>query len=208
MATSTPFISFEGIDGCGKSTQIELLKTWLQESGISALYTREPGGCATAEEIRQLVLSPKTDVGSKGELLLYLAARAEHVRQVITPALEREEWVVSDRFADSTFAYQGYGRELDLEEMKMVNHVATKGVQPTITFLLDIDVAIGRERITTGRTELDRLEMSSQQFFERTRQGYLELAKNEPNRILVLDATDSIESIHKQIRDHLHVFLS
>jgi len=208
MSILTPFISFEGIDGCGKSTQIELLKAWLKECDISAIYTREPGGCTTAEEIRQLVLSPKTDVGSEGELLLYLAARAEHVRQIIAPALKRGEWVISDRFADSTFAYQGYGRELNLEEMKMVNHVATKGVQPTITFLLDIDVTIGRERITTGRTELDRLEMSSQQFFERTRQGYLELAKHEPNRIVILDATASIESIHNQIREHLHVFLS
>jgi len=208
MSILTPFISFEGIDGCGKSTQIELLKAWLKECDISAIYTREPGGCTTAEEIRQLVLSPKTDVGSEGELLLYLAARAEHVRQIIAPALKRGEWVISDRFADSTFAYQGYGRELNLEEMKMVNHVATKGVQPTITFLLDIDVTIRRERITTGRTELDRLEMSSQQFFERTRQGYLELAKHEPNRIVILDATASIESIHNQIREHLHVFLS
>ncbi len=208
MSISVPFISFEGIDGCGKSTQIELLKSWLKESGITALCTREPGGCTTAEEIRQLVLSPKTDVGSEGELLLYLAARAEHVRQVITPAINRGEWVISDRFADSTFAYQGYGRELDLEEMQMVNSVATRGVQPTITFLLDIDVSVGRERIISGRTELDRLEQSSKDFFERTRQGYLELAKEDSKRIIVLDATESIESIHTKIKDHLHIFLS
>ncbi len=208
MSTAVPFISFEGIDGCGKSTQIELLKKWLEESGVTALCTREPGGCATSEEIRQLVLSPKTDVGSEGELLLYLAARAEHVRQVITPAVNRGEWVISDRFADSTFAYQGYGRELDLEEMQMINRVATKGVQPTITFLLDIDVAVGRERIISGRTELDRLEQSSKEFFERTRQGYLTLAKEDSKRIIVLDATDSIDSIHAQIKEHLHIFLS
>lgn len=194
-----PFISFEGIDGCGKSTQINLLKQWFETRGIATVLTREPGGCDTAEQIRELVLSPETNVGSTGELLLYLAARAEHVRQVITLALENGSCVITDRFFDSTFAYQGYGRGLDLEEMQLVNRVATGGVSPDITFLLDIDVAEGRRRVIDGRESLDRLEQSSLDFFERVRQGYLSLAKEDADRFVVIDATESIESIHEKI---------
>ncbi len=203
MATETPFITFEGIDGCGKSTQIALLKEWILENGKEAVLTREPGGCETAEQIRELVLSPKTDVGDIGELLLYLAARAEHVRQVIAPAIESDKWVISDRFIDSTFAYQGFGRGLDQEQMNLVNNVATGGLVPDVTFLLDIEVEVGRARVMAGRTELDRLEQNSLDFFERVRQGYLTRAKEEPQRFVVLDATKSIEEIHKSICDYL-----
>lgn len=199
LVAALPFISFEGIDGCGKSTQINLLKQWFESKGINTVLTREPGGCETAEQIRELVLSPETNVGSTGELLLYLAARAEHVRQVITPALENGSCVITDRFFDSTFAYQGYGRELNLKEMQLVNRVATGGIKPNITFLLDIDVTEGRRRVIDGRDKLDRLEQSSIEFFERVRRGYLSLAKEDTKRFVVIDATDSIEDIHEKI---------
>ncbi len=199
MVSSAPFITFEGIDGCGKSTQIALLTEWLQSQDIKCRLTREPGGCETAEQIRELVLSPKTNVGDIGELLLYLSARAEHVRQVINPSREKGEWVVCDRFTDSTFAYQGFGRGLDQKKMKLVNDVATDGLTPDVTFLLDIDVKIGKARVVANTAELDRLEQNSLDFFERVRQGFLTRAKEEPTRFIVIDATQPISEIHKQI---------
>ncbi len=207
MKNSGLFITFEGIDGCGKTTQISLLKQWLESENIIPLMTREPGGCDTAEQIRELVLSPETNVGSSGELLLYLAARAEHVRQTIKPALERKEFVVSDRFYDATFAYQGYGRGLDLNTMELVNKVATSGLVPDKTFLLDIDVLEGRKRVVSGREALDRLEQNSLDFFERVRQGYLNLAESEPERFVVLDGSGTIENIHEQICEELRSVL-
>ncbi len=207
MKNSGLFITFEGIDGCGKTTQISLLKQWLESENIIPLMTREPGGCDTAEQIRELVLSPETNVGSSGELLLYLAARAEHVRQTIRPALERKEFVVSDRFYDATFAYQGYGRGLDLNTMELVNKGATNGLVPDKTFLLDIDVLEGRKRVVSGRDALDRLEQNSLDFFERVRQGYLNLAESEPERFVVLDGSGTIESIHEQICEELRSVL-
>jgi len=202
-----PFITFEGTDGSGKSTQIELLKQWLGERGQYFVATREPGGSPTAEAIRALVLSNKSDLGDTGELLLYLAARAENVRQVILPALESGKWVISDRFADSTFAYQGYGRGLDLAELIGLNSVATRGLEPTITFLLDIDVTLGRNRVLNGRTELDRLERSSNEFFERVRHGYHKIAEHNTNRFVIIDALLSVDEIQSKIQDTLAPFL-
>lgn len=208
MSNVVPFISFEGTDGGGKSTQITLLKEWLQARDISPVMTREPGGCTTAEKIRELVLSPESDLGERGELLLYLAARAENVRQIIRPALEEDKWVITDRFCDSTFAYQGFGRGIDIEELFEVNRAATDGLMPTITFLLDIDVKIGKERVMKNRNELDRLEQSSLEFFENVRRGYLKLADREPERFVVLDATKTIEEVHAEIVAKIEPLLS
>ncbi len=207
MILKTPFITFEGTDGAGKSTQIALLKEWLVSHGISVVLTREPGGCETAEAIRELVLSNKSDLGSRGELLLYLAARAENVRQVILPALEQGSWVISDRYADSTFAYQGYGRGLELVELMNLNAIATGGIMPMKTILLDIDVAVGKERVMKGRSELDRLEQSSLDFFERVRHGFLKLADTDSNRFVVVHADKSVDEIQQKIRNALTPYL-
>lgn len=207
MVLETPFITFEGTDGAGKSTQIALLKKWIEDQGFSVVLTREPGGCEAAESIRELVLSNKSDLGSRGELLLYLAARAENVRQVIIPALEKGNWVISDRYADSTFAYQGYGRELDVVELRNLNAFATGGLVPTKTFLLDIDVSVGKQRVLNGRAELDRLEQSSLEFFERVRHGFLKMADHDSNRFVVIDAEQSVDEIQQKIRHALTSYL-
>ena len=207
MISRTPFITFEGTDGAGKSTQIKLLKEWLESQGVPVVLTREPGGCQMAESIRELVLSNKSDLGSRGELLLYLAARAENVRQVILPALEKGHWVISDRYSDSTFAYQGYGRELDLAELMELNRIATGGVSPLKTILLDIDVTLGKQRVLAGRADLDRLELSSLEFFERVRHGYLKMADHDPRRFVVIDAQKSVEEIQEKIRKAITPFL-
>ena len=192
------FISFEGIDGCGKTTQIELLTVYLLKNNKEVVLTREPGGCEIAESIREMILSTESKLGDRGELMLYLAARAEHVDQIIEPALRSDKWVISDRFSDATFAYQGYGRGLDSSMITTLNNVATNGLIPDITILLDIDVdeAYGRRDL---RGKPDRLEQSGRDFFERTREGYLALAKAEPTRFIVVDASQSISNVTQTI---------
>ena len=192
------FISFEGIDGCGKTTQIELLTVYLLKNEKEVVLTREPGGCEIAESIREMILSTESKLGDRGELMLYLAARAEHVDQIIEPALRSDKWVISDRFSDATFAYQGYGRGLDASMITTLNNVATNGLIPDITILLDIDVdeAYGRRDL---RGKPDRLEQSGRDFFERTREGYLALAKADPTRFIVVDASQSISNVTQTI---------
>ena len=201
--SSPLFISFEGIDGCGKSTQIGLLEKWLKGNDIEYISTREPGGCKTSEDIRELVLSTKSDLGTTGELFLYLAARAEHLRQVISPALAEGKIVISDRFSDATFAYQGYGRGVDLNELQDLNRVATSGVKPDITYILDIPLEVSKQRLKRGRNELDRMEKSSTEFFSRVRDGYLEIAKTDSARYIVIDGSDTINNIHERVTEIL-----
>jgi len=193
------FITFEGIDGAGKSTQISLLKDFLQKNHIEFIQTREPGGCEMSEKIRDLILSTKSDLGGVGELFLYFAARAEHIRQVIKPALDLEKWVICDRFADSTFAYQGAGRGLDFTEMKKINDFATNGLNPTLTILLDIPVETSLERRKSRGKSVDRLEQNDREFFEKVRNSFLKSAKLEPNRFLIIDGTLSENEIFEKI---------
>jgi len=166
------FITLEGPEGSGKSTQAQLLAAALSNRGYQVTVTAEPGGDPVAEEIRKIVLHSKSDIVPEAELLLYLAARAQHVRHIILPALERGEIVISDRFADSSFAYQGYARGIDLESLRELNHFATGGLTPDLTILLDVPVEFGLER----QNDKNRFEAESVEFHNKVRSGFLELA--------------------------------
>ncbi|MEN6371327.1 MAG: dTMP kinase [Armatimonadota bacterium] len=189
------FISLEGPEGSGKSTQIRLLAAFLEDQGYKVVVTAEPGGDPVAQEIRKIVLHSKTDIVPEAELLLYLAARAQHVRHIILPALQRGEIVISDRFADSSFAYQGYARGLDLATLKELNDFATGGLIPNLTLLLDVPVEFGLER----QQDKNRFEAESVAFHEKVRAGFLALAKDEPKRWAVIDATGSIEEVRERV---------
>jgi dTMP kinase len=185
-AASGPLITFEGGEGSGKSTQVELLARRLEAAGRRILKLREPGGTPLGEELRQLLLHRRADISPQAELLLFLAARAELVRAVIRPALAEGTIVICDRFSDSTLAYQGYGRGIDLDQVRKLNDSATGGLKPNLTVLLDLPVEAGRSR---KQRDEDVFQGEDDAFHERVRQGYLELAREEPDRWLVLDAT-------------------
>ena len=193
------FITFEGIDGAGKSTQIEKLCNILKKREIDFVLTREPGGCEISEKIREIILSTESNLGAVGELFLYFAARAEHVRQIIVPALNSGKWVICDRYADSTFAYQGAGRGLDVDKMKEINLFATQGVCPDLTVLLDIPVEISLKRREARGKSADRLEQNGGKFFEKVREYFIKLSQDEPQRFLVIDGTLDEDEIHKNI---------
>lgn len=194
------FITFEGTDGCGKTTQIELLKRYLEEKGYKVVLTREPGAKGLGEKLREILLNYDGDVSSNCESFLFLADRAQHIDMLIKPAIERGEVVLCDRHTDSTVAYQGYGRGLDLDQIRMLNDIATNGVKPDMTFVFDIDIETAQKRV--GKTK-DRMESAGIEFFKRVRQGYLEIAKSEPERVKVLDATQTIETIANQVKGYI-----
>ncbi|MBL9152658.1 MAG: dTMP kinase [Verrucomicrobiales bacterium] len=196
------FISFEGSEGCGKSTQIARLESRLRDVGIAVLRTREPGGTAVGERIRDLLQHAPEGAGmtSEAELLLFAASRAQLVREVIQPALDAGTWVIADRFLDSTTVYQGIGRGLGLEAVGAINAFAVGERLPDATFLLDMDAAVGHARAVASRGDApDRMEDQPLAFFETVRQGYLDLAKAHPQRIHVIDASDGIERIEQRI---------
>ena len=192
------FITFEGIDGVGKSTQLDLLQSWLESRGRDVLRTLEPGGTELGQEIRHLLLHRKGDVAARAEALLYAADRAHHVATKIRPALAEGKVVLSDRYFDSSVAYQGAARELDVQEVRNISLWAVDNLIPDLTVLLDLDAQAAIQRRNKTGTEPDRLEREKVDFFERARSQYLELAK-EP-RFLVVDATLSIDEIQEQIR--------
>jgi dTMP kinase len=192
------FITFEGIDGVGKSTQLDLLQSWLEGRGREVLRTLEPGGTELGQEIRHLLLHRKGDVAARAEALLYAADRAHHVATKIRPALASGKVVLSDRYFDSSVAYQGAARELDVTEVRNISLWAVDNLIPDLTVLLDLDAHAAILRRNKTGTEPDRLEREKVDFFERARSQYLELAK-EP-RFLVVDATLSIDEIQEQIR--------
>jgi len=192
------FITFEGIDGVGKSTQLDLLQSWLEGRGREVLRTLEPGGTELGQEIRHLLLHRKGDVAARAEALLYAADRAHHVATKIRPALASGKVVLSDRYFDSSVAYQGAARELDVNEVRNISLWAVDNLIPDLTVLLDLDAHAAILRRNKTGTEPDRLEREKVDFFERARSQYLELAK-EP-RFLVVDATLSIDEIQDQIR--------
>lgn len=194
------FLTFEGGDGSGKSTQSALLERWLIEQGRTVVSTREPGGTEVGEEIREIVLHRRGHIVPRAEALLYAADRAHHVATVVRPALERGDIVLQDRYLDSSVAYQGVGRELAAGEIRDLSLWAAEGLLPDITVLLDLDVAIGRDRLDESRTRYDRLEAEAAEFHARVREAYLELAAAEPERFLVLDATLPVDELAALIR--------
>ena len=190
------FITFEGADGCGKTTQIELLNKYLQEKGFKTLVTREPGAKGLGEKLREILLNYDGEVSPNCESFLFLADRAQHVDCVIKPALKKGIIVLCDRHTDSTVAYQGYGRQLDIEQIKNLNKIAVNGLKPDLTIVFDIDIETSMQRV--GKTK-DRMESAGTEFFNRVRNGYLAIAKEEPNRVKVINSADSIENIQKQV---------
>ena len=190
------FITFEGADGCGKTTQIELLNKYLQEKGFKTLVTREPGAKGLGEKLREILLNYDGEVSPNCESFLFLADRAQHVDCVIKPALKDGVIVLCDRHTDSTVAYQGYGRQLDIEQIKKLNEIAVNGLKPDLTIVFDIDIETSMQRV--GKTK-DRMESAGMDFFNRVRNGYLAIAKDEPNRVKVINAADTIERIHNQV---------
>jgi len=199
------FITFEGPEGSGKSTQSVRLAARLVEAGYEVVATREPGGTPTGELIRKILQNDLTGepISAEAEILLFAASRAQHVFQVIRPALARGAWVISDRFADSTTAYQGYGRMLNIEKVLAINEIAAGEALPDLTFLLDIDVEAGFERLRRrhagNECDFDRIEREATSFHERVRLGYLELARRFPDRIRVVDTSEPEDLVHDRI---------
>ena len=190
------FITFEGADGCGKTTQIELINKYLQEKGYKTLVTREPGAKGLGEKLREILLNYEGEVSPNCESFLFLADRAQHVDCIIKPALKNNTIVLCDRHTDSTIAYQGYGRQLDIQEIKKLNDIAVNGLKPDLTIVFDIDVETSMQRV--GKTK-DRMESAGMEFFNRVRNGYLEIAQEEPNRVKVINSADTIENIHTKV---------
>ncbi len=201
------FITFEGIDGVGKSTQADLLETYLTENGRSVVRTFEPGGTELGKSIRQLLLH-SGHVDARAEALLYAADRAHHVATVIRPALEQGQVVIGDRYLDSSVAYQGAGRVLGANEVRDLSVWATRGLLPNLTVLLDLEAEAAVARRSKTGTAPDRLEREKLDFFEAVRASYLELAAAEPERFLVVDANDSLEAIQSQIRGRIGPLLT
>lgn len=192
------FITFEGADGCGKTTQMKLLAEYLQEKGHEVVITREPGGKGLGEKVREILLNYDGEVSDRCESFLFLADRAQNIDIIVNPAVEAGKIVLCDRHIDSTVAYQGFGRGLDIERINMLNNLATNGRKPDLTFVFDIDVETSMQRVGKHK---DRMENAGKEFHNRVRFGYLELAKKEPDRIKVIDATKSIEEIHACLID-------
>ena len=193
------FISFEGIDGVGKSTQADLLETWLQAQGKTVVRTLEPGGTEVGIEIRKILLHHRGDLAPRAEAALFAADRAHHVASKIRPALDRGDIVITDRYFDSSVAYQGAGRELSQTEVRDLSLWAVGGLLPDLTVLLDLPADVARNRRNGSGTEPDRLESEKIEFFERARQAYLDLAKAEPERFLVIDASASVGVMQEHI---------
>ncbi|MDQ1580822.1 MAG: dTMP kinase [Microbacteriaceae bacterium] len=194
------FITLEGGDGSGKSTQAELLSGWLRERGRTVLRTREPGGTDVGNEVREIVLHHRGDIAPRAEALLYAADRAHHIASTVRPALARGEVVIQDRYLDSSVAYQGVGRVLDPVEIRELSLWAAEGLLPDLTILLDLDETVARTRLDSARTRYDRLEAEKAEFHARVRTAYLDLAEAEPERFLVLDASQPVADIAALIR--------
>ena len=193
------FITFEGGDGSGKTTQINLLATWLESQGQTVVLTREPGGTDLGVELRNIVLHRKGFIAPRAEALLYAADRSHHIHSLVRPALERGEVVVQDRYLDSSVAYQGAGRVLDAEEVRELSLWATERLMPNLTVLLDVPASVAKARQAQTEREYDRLEAEAEDFHTRVRESYLSLAAAEPERFLVVNGELPIEEIHHNI---------
>lgn len=195
------FISFEGIDGSGKSTQLNLLREWLEQRGKSVVTIREPGATLLSESIREILLSTKQSITPTAELLLFSAARTQLVERVIEPTLAAGSIILCDRYVDSTTAYQGYGRGLNMDHVAQISRIATRGVMPELTFFIDVryEQAQQRMQFAEGATEPDRMERAGSEFFNRVRDGYLTIATAEPKRFVVIDGYRERDVIHQDI---------
>ncbi|ALK97287.1 thymidylate kinase [Massilia sp. WF1] len=198
------FITFEGIDGAGKSTHIGFVTDLLKDAGKTVVSTREPGGTPLGEKLRELLLHERMDLET--EALLMFASRREHIAQVIEPALARGDWVLSDRFTDASFAYQGGGRGLPLEKLDRLEQWVHPHLQPDLTLLFDVPLEVARERLDATRT-LDKFESEEAAFFQRCRNEYLRRAKEHPERIVVIDSTRTIDDVRTALRAALEKLL-
>ena len=207
------FITFEGIEGSGKTTQIQMLSNHLEERGIDHLLTREPGGTPIGDQVRGLVLNPdNTAMTPTCELLLYAAARAQHIEQVIRPALLAGRLVLCDRFKDATMAYQGSGRGIRLDLIDALHGLENLSIQPDLTILFDLEAQVALERARardhTRRRDETRFEQESLEFHERVRSGYLEMARREPGRFVVVNARGTLEEVHRRVVESMDRFLT
>ncbi len=201
------FISVEGTEGVGKTTNIECIANWLDERGIAYISTREPGGTALGEKIRALLLDKENSgMAASAELLLMFAARAQHLEEKIIPALQAGTWVLCDRFTDATYAYQGFGRGLNLEYIKQLETLVQGDVHPDFTLILDIDPELGMSRVR-ARGELDRFESEALEFFDRVRAGYRERASDNPARYCLVDASSPLAVVQEHIIEALNAFV-
>lgn len=192
------FITFEGPEGSGKTTQAKLLSEYFSGQGIEAVRTREPGGVSISEQLREILLNPDNLICPRAELLLYASGRAQHTEELILPALKEGKYVICERYAHASVAYQGYGRGLDMELINELNRVATRGIYPDITLILDIDVEEGLRRVERSDRVLDRLEKENISFHKKVRNGYLELARMNPD-IIVINAIGTEKNIYEKI---------
>ena len=201
------FITLEGTEGAGKSTALSAMADYLQSRGIDLIVTREPGGTPLGEQLRGLLLDPDTGaLAVESELLMMFAARAQHLHQVIRPALGKGQWVLCDRFTDASFAYQGGGRGLPFERIEQIEHWLHGDLQPDLTLLLDLPVELGLER-AAKRNQLDRFEREQATFFSDVRDGYYRRLQSSAGRIRVIDATQSVEQVQQQVNQLLEVLL-
>ena len=211
MVNQGKFITFEGIDGCGKTSQIQLAQAYLQQKGFQVINTMEPGGTEIGYQIREILLNQKNHrLVQESEMLLYLADRIQHLQEYILPALERGLIVLCDRYHDSTVAYQGYGRGVDLNLIHSIEEKAIKPYAPEVTFLLDIDPQLALDRTEKKykeKNQKDRLEKESKEFFQRIKDGYLKLAEIFPERFVFIDGSKPIEQIHQKIIEQLEIIL-
>ena len=195
------FITFEGGDGSGKTTQINLLASWLESEGHTVVITREPGGTDLGTELRNIILHREGFIAPRAEALLYAADRSHHIHTLVRPALQRGEIVVQDRYLDSSVAYQGAGRVLDPTEVRNISLWATENLMPDLTVVLDVPASVAKERQAAVERQYDRLEAEAEDFHTRVQKSYLALAAEEPHRFLVIDGESSIEEIHQAIVD-------
>ena len=210
------FITFEGVEGCGKSTQVKLAGRYLKKQRTPFITTEEPGGTPLGRRVREMLLNSAPHDGAEmhaeTELLLFFAARAQHVREVIMPSLREGKVVLCDRFSDATVAYQGFGRGLNIDLIKLINNFSSDGLNPDFTLLFDLPVEIGlkraMERISgnKGIPAEDRFESEALEFHSRVREGYLSLARKEPDRFRIVDASKDIKSVHHEVCIHLSQF--
>lgn len=198
------FITFEGADGCGKTTQLNLLKEYLTQKGYEVILTREPGGKGLGEKIREILLNYDGEVSNRCESFLFLADRAQNIDVIVKPAIKQGKIVLCDRHTDSSVAYQGYGRGLDIQEIKTLNSLATNNLKPDLTLVFDVDIETSMKRVGN---EKDRMESAGKEFFNKVRNGYLEIANQEPDRIKVVDSTKSIDEIHKNVIEIINEIL-
>lgn len=207
VASVGQFITVEGVEGCGKTTNLAFIQSYLEAAGISLIVTREPGGTPLAEALRGLLLAEREEpVDAHAELLMVFAARAQHLKQVILPALERGQWVLCDRFTDATFAYQGGGRGLPLDVIAQLEQMVQGDTQPDKTFFLDLDVSQGLAR-AKKRGSLDRFEQESLHFFDAVRSAYWERIRQAPERFAVIDAGLDLPQVQQQIEHQLRALL-